>query len=170
MGSSLIVPEASHPAVLANAEAASGLAEMLHQFLEQTLGEGPEKIRQARKLEGQLVFRAAEDPSVCVQILFSPDKVEVSDVTQAPAGVPALTADFLAVAHLTSGEESPLGLLLRRRLRAEVSLGDLPFLIGVLGFMRLPEDGSVRDRRRLVLLVLVLALAAISWFVCYFSK
>ena len=52
------------PVMLAGGEEASGLADMLHQFIEQTLADSPRKVRQARRLAGHAVFRAAEDEAL----------------------------------------------------------------------------------------------------------
>ena len=58
---------------------ASGLAYMLHQFIEQTLDASPDKRRLARKLRGEAIFRAAEDEAIQVRIRFCGDRIELSD-------------------------------------------------------------------------------------------
>jgi len=126
---------------------ASGLAHMLHQFFEQTLGDSPEKRRLARKLRGDAIFRAAEDESIGVRIRFRGDRIELSDSDEdEPAGTASVTADFLTIAHLTSGQESPFALLARRKLRARFRPGDIAFLFRMLGFMRIADAGASRAR------------------------
>jgi hypothetical protein len=140
------------PVVLENGEEASGLAYMLHQFIEQTLEEGPGKRRRARSLSGQAVFCAAEDEEISVRIVFGGDRIELHDGGGAvPPGVASITADFLTIAHLTSGKESPFGLLARQKLRARFRLRQLPFLLRMLEFMKSEDpDGAAVRRRRLV--------------------
>lgn len=149
---------------LIGGESASGLADLLHQFLEQTLQASAEKAARARGLRGDFVVRAAEDESVAVQIAFLGDRIELRDL--GPASLPkapSLRGDFLSVAHVTSGSASPLGLILRGRLSVRFGPAQLPFLWNVLMLMRI-DSGEPRRASGpwLVLAVLVvLALAAL---------
>ena len=123
----------------------SGLAHMLHQFVEQTLEASPEKRRLARKLHGDAVFRAAEDETIRVRIRFHGDCIELSDAEEDdPAGAASVTADFLSIAHLTSGQESPYALLARRKLRAHFRPSEVVFLFRMLAFMRIANGGASR--------------------------
>jgi len=148
---------------LLGADTASGLADLLHQFLEQTLDASAEKATDARALRGHLVVRAAEDEGIAVRIAFLGDRIEVSDLGAASvAGAPTIQGDFLSVAHVTSGQASPLALVLRRQLRVRFPLTQLPFLWGVLGLMRIEE----RRRHGLALalgVVLLVALVLVFW-------
>ena len=124
----------------------SGLAAMLHQLVEQTLAESPRKLRQARRLSGEAVFRAAEAEDVFVRIRFAGDRIELDDGGVLDPRDTLITADFLSIAHLASGQEGPVGLLARRRLRARFSPSQLPFLVGLMRFMQI--DGTRRAERR----------------------
>ncbi len=160
-------------AELANPETASGLADMLHQFVAQTLIASPAKTRQARALSGKLYFRAAEDPSLAVRLEFARGRIRVGDVPPEEVGRPALTADFLSIAHMTTGVESPARLLREKRIRADVSLSQGLFLMRALRFMRV-EPEALRDgvalqaraaagrRRRLVVALLVAAALGVA--------
>jgi hypothetical protein len=153
--------------LLHGGESASGLADMLHQFIEQTLSDSAAKQRLARRLAGETVFRAAEDPDVAVRIAFAGDRIELRDETsQDGPRSPSVTADFLSIAHLTSGKESPFSLLVRRKLRARLAPSDLPFLLGMLRFMRIrPEErGRVRLRGALIALGTAAGVAALIWY------
>lgn len=163
-------PSSAHPVFLGDPDGSSGLAEMLHQFLDQTLADGPDKVRAARRLRGALVFRAAEDPAVCVEIVFAPDQIRIRDVPEPPAKVPALTSDFLSVAHLASGETSPLSLLRQGKITARASLRDLPFLLGVLGLLRLPPERRPDSRPVVLALVLSLVVALVASFVWFWTR
>jgi hypothetical protein len=131
------------PVSIIGAAEVSGLADMLHQFLEQTLAESPLKAKLAGRLRGDVEFRAAEDEALFVRIVFAGDRIELHDrAAPEPTGAPrapgaSITADFLTIAHLTSGQESPLGLLARRKLRVHLTPRALPFLLGMLRFMRI---------------------------------
>jgi hypothetical protein len=162
--------------VLHGGESASGLADLLHQFLEQQVAD-PARARRAARLRGSLLFRAAEDPAVCVRIAFSGDRIDVADDAGEAAGVPVITSDFLTTAHLTTGEEGPLRLLLSRRLRVRLPLARGPFLLRALRLMRVPApersgrraaaESKGRPRRRRARLYAVLAaamlLALLGW-------
>lgn len=125
------------PVVLVDADSASGLADMLQQFLQQTLADSPRKLRQARALSGCAVFRSAEDEAVSVRITFAGDHIELCDGAPASASAPSVTADFLTMAHLTAGQESPFALLMQRKLRTRFTLQQVPFLLRMLRFMRI---------------------------------
>ncbi len=125
------------PVVLHGGEEASGLADMLHQFLEQTVTESPRKARLARRLSGHAVFRSAEDEELCVRITFDGNRIALEDAATPRASDSVVTADFLTIAHLTSGQETPLRLFVQRKLRARFPLGQIPFLVGMLRFMRI---------------------------------
>jgi len=128
------------PVLLAGGEEASGLADMLHQYLSQNIADSPEKLLQARRLQGEVVFRAAEDEEVSVRIHFRGDGISVEHGSAAARGAPNLTTDFISVAHLTTGEEGPFALLLRRKMRVSFSPGQMPFLVQVLRFMQVPPE------------------------------
>ena len=161
------VRKAPLPVLLRGGESASGLADMLHQFIEQTLSDSATKQRLARRLAGETVFRAAEDPDVAVRIVFAGDRIELRDeVPGEPCDAPSITADFLSIAHLTSGKEGPFSLLVRRKLRARLAPADLPFLLGMLRFMRIrPEErGGARVRRALLVAGAAAGVAALIWY------
>lgn len=161
VGSSLIASE--HPVVLRDADSASGLADMLHQYLEQSLTESPGKVALARAISGQLVFRAREDESVCVLLAFDHERIEVRDIAEAPPGAPAVSADFLTVAHLTSGEESPFSALRERKLSLRFSLSQLPFLLRVALLLRLEPEEPEGAERTVGAAILVIALVLGLW-------
>lgn len=150
---------------LSSADTASGLADLLHQFLEQTVDASERKAAEARALRGDLVVRAAEDESVAVRIAFRGDRIELTDVGGARVdGAPSIQGDFLSVAHVTSGQASPMALVLSRQLRVSFGLGQLPFLVRVLAFMRIDEGASARQRALLLALAAALLFALVLVF------
>mgnify|MGYP001593715258 CR=1 FL=1 len=123
---------ASCPVVLHHPERASGLADLLQQFLQQNLAASPKKAARAARLEGAVLFRSAEDPRVCVRIRFAHGAIELCDVGHLDdaehARLPSITSDFVATGELTTGQSSPLALLLRRRVRAHATARQARFL------------------------------------------
>jgi len=154
--------DAAYPVTLRGGDAASGLADMLHQFLSQNLAELPGKVRQARRLDGDLLFRSAEDEEICVKIAFQRERIELEDHQGETGGLPSITSDFVSTAHLTTGEESPFSLLVRRKIRVSFGVGQVWFLLRVLRFMRIPGDARAEKARRLRLAAVLLAFVALS--------
>jgi hypothetical protein len=136
------------PVELIGGEDVSGLADMLHQFIEQTLAASPRKVRQARRLAGHAVFRAAEDEALCVGITFAGERIELQDGRTPNAADAMITADFLTIAHLTSGQESPFRLLAQRKLKMRFSARQVPFLLGLLRFMQIESEARRAARLR----------------------
>ena len=170
MGTDLATHESAalaYPVDLVDGDDASGLADMLHQFMSQNLEESAKKRAQARRLAGTVLFRAAEDEEVCVRMAFFGDRIELADYSGEAGKLPAITSDFLSTAHLTTGEEGPFALLFKRKVKVSFSVGSIPFLLRVLRFMQLPAE--MRDappaRRGWLLVALVVAIivAATYW-------
>lgn len=167
------------PVDLENADEASGLADMLHQFLQQTVDSSAAKRRAARRLSGTLWFQSAEDMSLVVALTFAKDHIGVMDAPAHSLSPPSLTADFLSTAHITTGEESPFALLRQKKIRARVRLTQALFLMRVLNFMKIEEaDASAAQgagetphaaRSRVALWVIlglmVAVTVAVLWFV-----
>jgi hypothetical protein len=152
------------PVVLANPERASGLADMLQQFIEQTIAVSPRKARQARRLSGRAVFRSAEDEELCVRITFGPDRIELHDCHTPGAGEASISGDFLTIAHLTSGQDNPFRLLAQRKLKVRFSIQQLPFLLGMLRFMQIDSEARRAARVRRLWAGAALAIAAAALY------
>jgi len=162
----------SLPVVLDNADQASGLADMLHQFLQQTLEDFPEKRAVAGKLVGTLWFQSAEDPTLVVTLTFSSGGIRVADVAAGAIQRPSLTADILSTAHLTTGQVSPFTLLIQKKISASVRVSQALFLLRVLSFMKVDDGGSkvVGQRSRAVLffvLFMLLVAGSVGMWLAY---
>lgn len=158
---------ADYTVVLAGGDEASGLADLLHQYLAQSVAESARKRAQAQRLRGEVVFRAAEDEAVCVRVVFRGDRIELCDEPPGRAGA-SVCGDFLSLAHLASGQASPLRLVARGALRLSCPARALPFLLRVLHFLRLEPQGAGRPRRWLLYLILLAAALGVAgwwWFV-----
>jgi hypothetical protein len=148
--------------VLVEPDAASGLADMLHQYLEQTLVADPGKQRAARAIAGCVVFRTVEDAAVCVTMTFARDRIEVCDGTAVP-GAPAISGDFLSIAHLASGQESPVRLLASRRLRVRARLVHVLLLWRVARLLRTEPDAGEAPAAVLVATFAAVAVCVAAW-------
>jgi SCP-2 sterol transfer family len=157
----------SIPVVLAGGEQASGLADMLQQFVEQTVAESPRKARQARRLSGRAVFRSVEDEELCVRITFGRERIELCDCGLPGPGEASISADFLTIAHLTAGQENPFRLLAQRKLKVRFSARQLPFLLRMLRFMQMDTETRRAARARWLWPAGAVALAAVAlyWYV-----
>jgi hypothetical protein len=163
VGSDLTLPWGRHPVVLQDPDAASGLADLLHQYLVQTLASSPRKIAQARAISGELLFRALEDENVCVRLVFAPEKIEIGDLSGPAPRAPSLTADFLTVAHLASGKQGPLSLLTDGKLSARFSLLQIPFLLRVLRLLRIEREQPATWKWAALASLLAFAIAMTLW-------
>ena len=141
--------------------------------MSQNLEESPAKVRQAERIKGSMLFRSAEDEEICARISFFGDHIEIEDHEGEVGSRPAITSDFLSTAHLTTGEEGPFALVVKRKVKVRFKLGQVGFLLRVLRFMQLPkemrdEEQKSRARRRW-LMVAVLAAAIIGagvfWYI-----
>ena len=155
---------AAMPVVFGGGEPVSGLADMLQQFLEQSLSASPRKVRQAQRLNGRALVRAAEDEEVCVGITFAGDRIEISDVDATPSRDASITADFLTIAHLTSGQENPLLLLVQGKLKASFRLSQILFLLRLLQLMQLETSAARRQRYILIAGGIVAASLAVATY------
>ena len=156
--------------VLVEPDRASGLAELLQQYLTQSLAATPCKVEVATRLRGEVVFQAREIDDVSVRIAFTGRAVELRDGDGA-AGEVRVRADFLSLAHLATGQASPLWLTATRRIELACPAGRLPFLLRVLGLLRLEDPAAICRRRRrrgiAVVVVVVAAVAAVAaWLFC----
>ncbi|MBI4511924.1 MAG: hypothetical protein HY698_19985 [Deltaproteobacteria bacterium] len=157
---------AEFPVLLVDGSSASGLAELLQQYLEQSIAGCATKVDGARRLGGAILFRPAEDDEVCVRVTFLGDRIELCDAP-VDAPYPCIRADFLALAQIASGRASPVLLVLQGRVRlGGVGLA-LPRLFQVLRFMRTSDPVACARARRarwIALAVAVAALTGIFWW------
>lgn len=152
---------------LENEDEASGLADMLHQYITQNIEESPKKCAQARRLRGSMAFQAAEDPEVCVLIRFDRERIALEDAKCLPKTMPSITADFISISYLTTGQESPFALIAKGKMKTRFSLRDVPFLLKALRFMRVPPEEPAQATTWLWLAgtAALLAIVALLYFV-----
>lgn len=126
--------------VLVGEEAASGLAQMTHQYLEQTLAEVPTKRGEALGLRGRLGLEAAEG-GVAVTLSFDGEEIRIQDGLLMPLDA-YIAGPFQLLLDVLGGRANPYGEVLRGRLRVRPSLGRPLFGLRAYRFMRLEEAGG----------------------------
>lgn len=133
--------------VLVEGEASSGLAQMTHQYLEQTLAEVPAKRGEALALRGRLGLEAAEG-SVAVTLSFEGEEIRIQDGLLQPLDA-YIAAPFQLLLDVLGGRANPYGEVLRGRLRVRPSLRRPLFGLRAYRFMRLADAGEGRPAGRL---------------------
>ena len=133
------------PVRLANG-ADSGLASIVHQYLEQDLAESADKRRLAQRLHGRLVM-TAQDYDTSVTLEFRGDEITIWDGERPPLDA-SIVGPYLSLTRLLQGKTNPLVEHLRGRLRVRSSLRRPFFPLRVHSLMKLPpEEGARRPAR-----------------------
>ena len=141
--------------------AESGLANIVQQFVEQSLDESESRRRRAHRLRGRVAMTAA-DHEVTVTLDFRGEEIVIFDGAQEPLQA-SIAGPHRALVGLLQGEGNPLLEHLRGRLRVRSSLRKPFFPLQVHSLIKLaPEDRGPRRTGRYVLaggLVAVMAAA-----------
>ena len=133
------------PVRLANG-ADSGLASIVHQYLEQDLAESEDKRRLAQRLHGRLVM-TAKDYGTSVTLEFRGSEITIWDGERPPLDA-SIVGPYLSLTRLLQGKTNPLVEHLRGRLRVRSSLRRPFFPLRVHSLMKLPpEEGAHRPAR-----------------------
>jgi len=130
--------------------AESGLANIVQQFLEQSLDESEPRRRRARRLRGRVAMTAA-DHEVTVTLDFRGEEVVVWDGAQEPLQA-SIAGPHRALVGLLQGEGNPLMEHLRGRLRVRSSLRKPFFPLQVHNLVKLPPEERGQRRARSYLL------------------
>jgi len=144
--------------------AESGLANIVQQFLEQSLDESEPRRRRARRLRGRVAMTAA-DHEVTVTLDFRGEEVVVWDGAQEPLQA-SIAGPHRALVGLLQGEGNPLMEHLRGRLRVRSSLRKPFFPLQVHNLVKLPPEERGQRRARSYLLAggVVAVMAAAIFF------
>jgi hypothetical protein len=141
--------------------AESGLANIVQQFLEQSLDDSEPRRRRAHRLRGRVAMTAT-DHQVTVTLDFRGEEVVVWDGAQEPLQA-SIAGPHRALVGLLQGEGNPLMEHLRGRLRVRSSLRKPFFPLQVHNLVKLPPEERGQRRARSYLLaggvVAVLAVA-----------
>jgi hypothetical protein len=144
--------------------AESGLANIVQQFLEQSLDESEAKRRRARRLRGRVAMTAA-DHEVTVTLDFRGEEIVIFDGAQEPLQA-SIAGPHRALVGLLQGEGNPLMEHLRGRLRVRSSLRKPFFPLQVHNLVKLSPEGRGPRRAGSYLLVggVVAVMAAALFF------
>lgn len=113
---------------------ASGLANIIAQYLEQLLGDSAEKRAAASSLRGRLGLRAREG-DVAVTIVFEGDNIAIEEGLQDPDAVIGGDVEFLM--HVMAGRANPAWEFLGRKMTIQPGRQPL-FAYQAYSLMRLP--------------------------------
>jgi hypothetical protein len=143
--------------------AESGLANIVQQYLEQSLDESEQRRRRALGLRGRVAMTAA-DHEVTVTLDFRGEEIVIWDGECGPLQA-SIAGPHRALVGLLQGEGNPLLEHLRGRLRVRSSLRKPFFPLQVHGLMKLPpEERDRRTPRSYVLVAGVVAVMVVALF------
>lgn len=137
----------------------SGLANLLLQYLEQSLGELEAARRRAARLRGRVAVTAA-DYDATVTLDFRGDEIVIHDGEEEPFDA-SIRAPQRVLLELLRGEGRPLVEHLRGRLRVTSSWRRPLLPLEVQRVMRLPPSPAQILRRRRALVAGLLGAAAL---------
>ena len=130
--------------------AESGLANIVQQFVEQSLDESESRRRRAHGLRGRVAMTAS-DHEVTVTLDFRGEEIVIFDGAQEPLQA-SIAGPNMALVGLLQGKGNPLLEHLRGRLRVRSSLRKPFFPLQVHNLMKLPPEERGRRRARSYLL------------------
>lgn len=123
------------PVTVVAGEAASGLASMVGQYLEQLLADSPEKRAEAAALRGRLGLLAREG-AVGVTIVFAEDGIAIEEGLHQPDAV--VSGQIDALMNVLSGRAHPAFELCRGQIAVRPTLRRPLFGHQAYRLMRLP--------------------------------
>jgi putative sterol carrier protein len=159
----------SIPVVVVAGDEASGLSNIISQYLEQLLADSAEKRADALSLRGRLGMRAREG-DVAVTIVFEGDNIAIEEGLQDPDAVIGGELEFLM--HMMAGRANPAWEMISRKVTIGASVRRPMFAYQAYRLMRLPGvhvwNGVPRPPTGLlasaaVLLVVAVAIRYARW-------
>ncbi len=131
-----VSPDGVTPVSIVAGGEASGLANMVGQYLEQLLADSAEKRAQAAALRGRLGLCAREG-DVAITIAFSEHGVAIEEGLQQPDAV--VSGEIETLMHVLAGRANPAWELGQRRLAARLTVRRPLFGYQAYHLMRLPD-------------------------------
>ena len=123
------------PVRLIAGEQASGLANIVGQYLEQLLGDSPRKRFEAAALRGSLGLLAREG-DVAITIVFSDDGIRIEEGLSGPDAV--ISGEVEALMHVLAGRANPAWAVAARSMAFRPGLRQPLFVYRAYKLMRLP--------------------------------
>ena len=109
------------PVTIAAGEEASGLANIVGQYLEQLLGDSPQKRFEAAALRGNLGLLAREG-DVAITIVFGNNGIAVLEGLQQPDAL--ISGEVEALMHILAGHANPVMQAFERTVGVRPALRD----------------------------------------------
>lgn len=141
----------------------SGFANIVQQYLQQSLDESEKRRRRARRLRGRLAMTAI-DHDQTVTLVFSGEDVSILDGEQGPLDA-SIRGPYATLVDLIQGEASPLLSHFAGRIRVTSSRSKPFFPLHVHNLMKLepePESAGYLTSREAVLLVSAALIAVVT--------
>ena len=123
------------PVTIAAGEEASGLANIVGQYLEQLLGDSPQKRFEAAALRGNLGLLAREG-DVAITIVFGDKGIAILEGLQQPDAV--ISGEVEALMHILAGHANPVIQAFGRAVGVRPALRRPLFGYAAYHVMRLP--------------------------------
>lgn len=144
---------------------ASGLANIVAQYLGQLLADSAEKQETAARLRGRLGLRAREG-DVAVTIVFSGEGIAIEEGLREPDGLISGEVEYLM--HVLAGRANPAWEVLGRRLAIRPGVRRPLFAYRAYSLMRLPGvhlwSGVPRPALSTVMAGAALGVALALWY------
>jgi len=128
------------------ANAASGFASIVQQYLQQQLADYRRKGRRAARIRGRMALKATDYAAV-VTVDFADGLITVSDGEQSPLDA-SIAGPYRSLIELLRGHTNPLSEHLRGRLRVRVRWSKLMLPLRVLRLVRLDRARRREPERR----------------------
>ncbi len=125
----------SYPVTVVAGEEASGLANIVGQYMEQLLGDSPEKREAAAALRGRLGLRAREG-DVAITVVFHDEGIAIEEGLREPDALISGQLEYLM--HMLAGRANPARQLLAGTLAIRPGLRKPLFGYQAYNVMRLP--------------------------------
>lgn len=141
----------------------SGFANIVQQYLQQSLDESEKRRLRARQLRGRLAMTAS-DHEQTITLVFAEDEVSILDGAQRPLDA-SITGPYATLVDLIQGEASPLLSHLSGRIKVTSSFSKPFFPLHVHNLMKLqsePESGVYLTIREGALLASAALIAGVT--------
>lgn len=119
-------------------DAESGFAQMMEQFLRQSLEDSDERRRRARTLRGSIAMSAV-DYGQTVTIEFARGDIAILDGSVEPLDA-SIAGPYQTLVDLIQGDDSPLAAHIARRIRVRSSFRKPFFPLHVHNLMKLEQE------------------------------
>lgn len=130
-------------AVTRSEDATSGFAQIIEQFLTQSLEDSDDRQQRARRLKGRIAM-TAEDYRQAVTLVFNGRAITIQEGQVEPLDA-SIRGPYQTLVRLIQGDDSPLRAHLRGRVRVRSSLKKPLFPLHVHNLMKLDKEEQAEE-------------------------